>query len=273
MKTSLKLFPNIAAFVTFCAAMALTSVTADQNRGGGSGSDDQHLFEIELSMAPTADAPPGSSARLSFEAETENGTATAQLEVKARNLAPATYTVAVTLKSDGSSVPLGTFTVDNEGEGEIEFGHEGTPFPSGLDPANISAVTITAVNGVVLFTADLTDLTNAGSMNINVSAAAVAGPGVPNATGNLTINGFLSRGRAKGSLQFMGHGLPANTVVFLTVNGMPVKNLRTNKAGDVNVKIGPKGKTGTIIPGITLAGITSVAIVDANGNVLLQVSL
>jgi len=232
--------------------------------------DDEHLFEIELSMTPTADAPPGSSARISFEAENENGTPTAKLELKTRNLPAGTYTVAVTLKSDGSSVVLGSLTVNNEGEGEIEFGDDGAPFPSGIDPLNVASVTITGVNGVVLFQADLSNLTTASTMNISISASATAGPGVPNATGTVAINGFASRGRVKGSLLFTGHGLPANTPVFLTVNGISVKSFHTNKTGDLNVKIGPKGKTGTILPGVTLAGITSVAIVDRNGNVLLQ---
>jgi hypothetical protein len=235
--------------------------------------DDEHLFEIELSMTPTADAPAGSSARLSFEAENENGTPAAELELKTRNLPAGSYTVAVTLKSDGSSVVVGTLTVDNEGEGEIEFGHDGEPFPSGIDPLNIASVTISAVNGVILFTADLSNLTTASTMNISVSASATAGAGVPNASGTVTINGFVSRGRVRGSLVFTGHGLPTNTDVFLTVNGTAVKKFHINKAGDLNAKIGPKGKTGTILPGVTLAGITSVAIVDRNGNVLLQVSL
>ena len=267
---------TLITVLALSAALPLSNALADHNGGRGGGDDgmnDEHLFEIELSMTPTADAPAGSSARLSFEAENENGTSSAELEVKTRNLSAGSYTVAVTLKSDGSSVVLGTLTVDNEGEGEIEFGHDGTAFPAGIDPLNVGSVTVSAVNGVVLFQADLGNLTTASTMNISISAVATPGAGVPNATGTVSINGFASRGRVKGSLQFTGHGLPANTAVFLTVNGVSVKNLHTNGNGDLNVKIGPKGKTGTILPGVTLAGITSVAIVDRNGNALLQVSL
>lgn len=258
--------------------IALTTATAlaDQNRGRGGhggGEDDQHLFEIELSMMPTADAPAGSSARISLEAENENGTTMGEFEVKVRNLPAGSYSVTATLKSDGSTVVLGTLTVDNEGEGELQLGHDGTPFPANFDPSDVATVSITAVNGVVLFTSDLSSLTTANTMNIGVSQAAVAGAGVPNATGNLTITGFLSHGRVKGSLQFIGHALPTNMQVVITVNGIPAKNLHTSKTGDIRVNLGPKGKTGTIVPGVTLAGITSVALVDRNGNILLQVNL
>jgi hypothetical protein len=254
----------------------LSNASADQNRGrdhGHPGMNDEHLFEIDLSMMPTADAPPNSSARLSFEAENEDGIQSAELKIKTDNLPAGNYSVGATLKSDGSTVVLGSFTVDNEGEGEIEFGHEGTSFPANLDPQDVASVTLTGVNGVVLFTVDLSSLTTATTMNISVSQTAIAGPGVPNATGTLTINGFLSHGRVKGSLQFIGHGLPMNSQVFVTVNGVPVKNTHTNKTGDLNVKLSPQGKTGTIINGVTLAGVTSAAIVDRNGNILLQVSL
>jgi|tagenome__1003787_1003787.scaffolds.fasta_scaffold20939473_1 hypothetical protein len=269
--------PNMLFAAAGCAALALSNASADQNHGrgghGGGGADDEHLFDIEMSMTPTADAPAGASARLSFEAENEDGTTAAELKIETRNLPAATYTVNATLKSDGSAIVLGTFTATNEGEGEIEFGHEGTAFPANLNPLDIASVTITGINGVVLFAVDLTNVTNATTMNISTTVQATAGPAVPNATGSVSVNGFVSRGRVKGSLQFSGHGLPANQVVVLTVNGVAVKTLHTSKTGDFNVKIGPKGKTGTILPGVTLAGITSVAVVDRNGNILLQASL
>jgi hypothetical protein len=256
-----------------CGALGITAVHARD--GGNNGSDDNgdKAFEIELSMMPTTDAPPNSFARLSFEAGTENGTPTAELEIKVRNLPAGSYSVGAVLKSDGSTVVLGTLTVDNEGEGELELGHDGSAFPANVDPLDIGSVNITGVNGVVLFTVDLADLTMASSMNISVNAQLTAGPGVPNATGTVSVSGFASHGRVKGSLQFTGNGLPANTTIVVTVNGVAAKVLHTDKNGNFNVKLGPKGKTGTIVPGITLAGITSVAVLDRNGNVLLQASL
>ncbi len=277
MNRPITVIPSIFLIAAVSAVLSVAIASADQNRGrgghDGGNNDDEHLFEIELSMMPTADAPAGSSARLSFEAENENGTTAAELEVKTKNLPPGTYSVSATLKSDASTVVLGTLTVDNEGEGELELGHDGTPFPANLDPTDVSTVTITGVNGLVLFTVDLSNLTTASSMNISLTAQLTAGAGNPNATGSVSVNGFLSRGRVKGSLQLNGHGLPANAQVVITVNGAPVKNSHTNKTGDLNVKLSPQGKTGTITSGVTLAGVTSVAVVDRNGNVLLQATL
>jgi hypothetical protein len=202
MKTASKFLGTITGVFVLCMSVAISTAYADHGRGGdhggGGGDNDEHLFEIELSMMPTADAPAGSSARISFEAENEDGTTQAELKVRARNLAAGTYSVNAVLKSDGSTIVLGSFTVDNEGEGEIEFGHDGTPFPANIDPLDVASVNIVSVNGVVLFTVDLSDLTMASSMNINVTVQATPGAGNPNAAGSVAINAVLSRGRVKG---------------------------------------------------------------------------
>jgi hypothetical protein len=263
---------NRFLLAAFCIGLSVVTARGhDGGNGGGSNGDDKNV-EIELAMTPTADAPPNSSIKLSFQADNEDGVQTAELKLEPRNLPAATYSVGVTLK-DGTSVVVGTFTVDNEGEGEIEFGHDGNPFPANINPQDIASVTVSGVNGVVLFRADLSSLTSATSMNINVSKEATPGPGVPNATGNVLLNAFLSKGKVKGSLQLIGHGLPPNINVLVAVNGIPVKRLHTSNTGDVIVKLGPKGKTGTIGSGLTLAGVTTVTLTDLSGNVLLQVNL
>ena len=273
METGPKFFAIVAAIFVSCAA--LTSNTfADRNRASDDGMDNEQAFDVDVLMTPTAAAPAGASIEISFEAEDENGAVTsAELELKSRNLPAGTYSAAVTLKSDGSTVVLGSFTVNSEGEGEIEFGEEGTPFPANIDPLDVASVVVTDVNGVVLFTADLTSLTSVSNMNINVTAQLTAGVGVPNANGTVMLNAFLAHGKVKGSLQVTGHGLPTNASVVIAVNGVAVKTVHTSKTGDINVKLGPKGKTSTIANGITLAQITSITVTDRNGNVLLQVSL
>jgi hypothetical protein len=181
------------------------------------------------------------------------------LELEPRGLPAATYTLNAILKSDGSTVLLSTFTVGNQDQEEIEIGHDGAPLPSTVDPLDVASINVTAVNGDILFTADLTTLTNVSTLNVSVNKQATPGAGVPNATGNLIINGFLSRGRVKGFMQFTGQGLPPNAPVAIAVNGVSVKTLRTGKSGNLNVKLSPKGKTATIIPGVTLAGVATVA--------------
>ncbi|HJT80504.1 MAG TPA: hypothetical protein VJ719_04835 [Chthoniobacterales bacterium] len=274
----------MAAALICCGAFAVATASAGQNRGPGGGGnsgrgggdiDDQHLFEIEISMTPTADAPAGSSVRFKLEVEDEDGGARqTEMEIEPRGLPAGSYSVNAIRKSDGGSVLLTAFTVGSgQDDVEVELGHDGTEFPGVINPLDIGSVNLTAVNGVVLFTIDLSNITTANSMNINVNKAAVAGAGVPNASGNVILNAFLSRGRVKGSLIFTGQGLPANMPVFVAVNGVRVKAVRINRNGNFNFKLGPKGKTGQILPGVTLAGITTVALLDRNGNVLLQVSL
>ena len=283
MTTTPRILRFIAAALICCAAFAVATVSAGQNRGPGGGGnsghgggdmDDQHLFEIEILMTPTADAPPNSSVRFKLEVEEEDGSRKTELEVEPRGLPAGSYSVNAIRKSDGGSVLLTTFAVGSgQDDVEIELGHNGTPFPGVIDPLDIASINLTAVNGVVLFTVDLSNLTTAVNMNIHVTKLATPGLGVPNATGNLVLNAFLSRGRVKGSLIFSGQGLPANTQVAIAVNGIRVKNVRINRNGNFNVRLGPKGKNSQILPGITLATITSVTILDRNGNVLLQVSL
>jgi hypothetical protein len=253
-----------------CAAFSVTTVRAQDDGQQGGDIDGNETLDLELMMTPTSAAPAGSSIELSLEAEDENGATDAKLKLETRNLTPGTYSVSVTLKSDGSTVTLGSFTVDAEGEGEIEFGDDGMPFPANFNPMDIATVTVTDSNNVVIFTADLTNLSGMMNQDISANVQATAGLSDPNATGNAMLTAFVSRGRAKGSLQFIGHGLPMNLPIVIAVNGIAAKNLKTDKTGSFNVKLGPKGKNNTIVSGVSLANVTSVTILDNFGNVLLQ---
>jgi hypothetical protein len=290
-------FLNKLFFATFCcAALSVTQLHADHGRHGGgghhggndnggsqnggndnggndNGDDSMHGSEnlhVELPMTPTAAAPAGSSIELSLEGENESGTTDARVELETKNLAAATYSVSLTLKSDGSTVALGTFTVDAEGEAEIEFGGDATPFPADVDPFNIATVTVSDANGVAIFTADLTNLsTTPASTNINDNVQATAGAAAPSATGSATLIAVASHNKTNGSLQFTAKGLSPSMPVVLAVNGIAAKNLKTDKSGNIAVKIGPKGKTGTVVAGVSLTQVSSATLTDRNGNVLL----
>lgn len=260
-----------------CTALSLTTLRAEHGHHGGGGEhgggggDDMNGSEnlhVEVPMTPTTAAPAGSAVELSVEGENENGVSDSKLELETRNLPAATYSVAITLKSDGTTVAIGTFTIDAEGEGEIEFGDEGTPFPAGVNPFDIATVTVNDANGVLLFTADLTNLGGA-STNINNTVQAVAGSAAPNASGTATLIAVASRNKTNGSLQFAAHSLTPSLPVILAVNGVAAKNLKTDKSGNANVKLGPKGKSGVIVNGVTLTQVTSATLLDKNGNVLL----
>src|SRR5215470_16840598 len=148
---------NITALLAaaFCLLLGMSVAKADDNEQGGDieGTEDLH---IEMQMTPTGAAPPGSSIELQLEADNEDGTTQAELELDENGLPAGTFTVSVTLKSNGSTVQLGTFTIgngqtqavikfssedenendneqgdenENDNEGEIEL-----PFPANVNP-------------------------------------------------------------------------------------------------------------------------------------------
>jgi hypothetical protein len=228
-------------------------------------------------MTPTAAAPAGSSIEVSLEAEDDNGTNGAKLELQTKGLSAGTYFVSVTLKSDGSTVTLGSFTLSG-GDADVEFSTEGeddneeASFPANLNPLDIATISVSDANNVVLFTADLTTLSAVASMNLNASVQATHGPAAPSAAGSAMLTAFVSHGQAKGSLQFNAQGLPANMQLVVTINGITanVKKAKTDKSGNASIHIGPKGKTGTVAPGVTMFQINSVRLMDKSGNVLLS---
>ena len=59
---------------------------------------------------------------------------------------------------------------------------------------------------------------------------------------------------------------------MVAINGTNVKKAKSNKTGNVNILLKPKGKTGTVAPGVNLFKVTSVSLHDKFGNVLLSAS-
>ena len=97
--------------VLACAgSLGLVALRADDGQQGGNINGTESLG-LEVTMTPTAAAPAGSSIKASLEADDEDGVTQAKLKLESQGLAAGTYSVSVTLKSDGSTVPLGTFTV------------------------------------------------------------------------------------------------------------------------------------------------------------------
>lgn len=301
MNTVFKFLTKSLFALTFCGALGLTSVRAHDGGGDDDGQcggdiDGAELVHVDLVMTPTASAPAGSSIRLSFEAKDDDGVTEAELKLKARSLVSGTYSVSVTLKSDGSAVALGIFTVNAEGEAEIEFSRENesdhvtehhhsgggdddgdddggddnevtSPFPDGFNPLDIATVTVSDANSTPLFTANLTNVTS-GSMNISATVQATAGAGAPNANGTASISAALKKNRVNGSLRFVAHSLQGKLPVTLTVNGAAAKNLKTDKRGNLAVKLQPSGKNGTIA-GVSLTSVHTVILQDKSGNALL----
>ena len=254
-----------------CIASLTPRLRADDGVEGGDIQGSESVDQ-EIVMTPTAAAPTGSTMELSLEAQDDQGSTTADLKLEGSGFFAGTYLVSATLKSDGSSLSLGNFSVDSEGEAEIEFGGEATPFPANLNPLDIATVSILDSNLVIIFTANLNQISGSSVATRTATVQALPGSTDPNATGTAVLNAVFSGGQAKGSLQLIGHGLPAKLQLAVKVNGIlsNVKKITTDKGGNVSVNIGPKGKAGTVATGVTLFQVNSIQLSDRFGNALLS---
>jgi hypothetical protein len=275
-----------------CLSLGLSVGRADDD-GDEQGGDIEgtETLDVEIQMTPTAAAPAGSSIELSLEAEDDNGTTDATLTLEPQGLPAGTYFVSVTLKSDGSTVALGSFTVgagddeddqgdddnqgdEDQGDNEVVFGAEddAIPFPANFNLLDIATVSVADANGVVLFTADLTNVSSVATMNLNATVQGTAGPGHPSAAGNAVLTAFVTNGAAKGMLQLNAHGLPPSTALTAAINGATAKKATSDKTGNASILIAPKKKAGTVAPGVNLFSVRSVSLRDKFGNVLLSFS-
>lgn len=277
----MKTIPKIVTILFFTAACCMsshfTTARADDGERGGE-IDGTEQENVDVMMTPTASAPAGSSIELSLKAEDEDGTTDAELKLQARGLPAGNYSVSVTLKSNGSTVALGTFSVGSTGGAEVEFATtpedaEEKPFPANFNPMDIATVSVANAAGVVLFTADLTKVNTTNGMSLNATVNGQPGPADPNASGTAILTANSSKSGPKGQVQLIGSGFPMRTQLTTLVNGSIVsKKAKTDNNGAFNFNFGPKGKTSTVAPGITLFQITSMTLKDNAGNVLMTFS-
>ena len=298
MKPNRNLSITVLLAAAFCLSLGMSVAKADDNEQGGDieGTED---LQIEMQMTPTGAAPPGSSIELQLQADNEDGTTQAELELDENGLPSGTFTVSVTLKSDGSTVQMGTFTIANgQTEAEVKFSNENEnddqgenddnqgdnqnendgneidlPFPANVNPFDIATVSVSDSSGVVLFTADLTN----PSTTITTLTGNITGkPGRmhPNATGSAVLNAIASHSRPNGSLRITGHGLPPNTLLNVAINGKAsnTNNFRTSSMGTANIRITPTVQTRTVARGVNLLQIKKVILTTKSGNVLLNFS-
>lgn len=272
MKISARLGMFASSALCCFLLFVLAPLRADDGQEGGDDVNGSESVHVEIAMTPTASAPMGSSAEVSLGAEDEDGATDATLKLETKGLPADTYTVGVTLKSDGSTVSLGSFPL-TAGEAEIEFGSEDEeneiPFPATFNPLDIATVFISNSANVVLFTADLTAASTASSMIRNATVQVSPAPSNPLATGHALLNAQVIKGKTKGMLQVSVQGLPMNLPLTITTNGVAAKNAKTDKAGNLSVTLGPKGKTGTVAQGVNLFNVISMAVHDKFGNLLL----
>ena len=298
MKPNRNLSITVLLAAAFCLSLGMSVAKADDNEQGGDieGTED---LQIEMQMTPTDAAPPGSSIELQLQADNEDGMTQAELELDEHGLPAGNFTVSVTLKSNGSPVQLGNFTIANgQTEAEIKFSNENEnddqgenddnqgdnqnendgneielPFPANVNPFDIATVSVSDSSAVVLFNADLTN----PSTTITTLTGNITGkPGRmhPNATGSAVLNAIASHSRPYGSLRITGHGLPPNTLLNVAINGKASykNNARTSSMGTASIRITPTVQTRIVARGVNLLQIKKVTLTTKSGNVLLNFS-
>ena len=297
--SSLKNVQTFLLTLACCSALGFSAHAISDDGEQGGDIEGTESLETEIALTPTAAAPAGSKIEAALAAQDENGATTATLTLQTEGLAAGTYGVSVTLKSDGSTVVLGSFDVitvsvtpstgddssdteastDTEIEGEVEFGTDtGILLPANFNPLDIATIFVTDANSVVLFTADLSA---AASTNLNASVQATAGATAPSAAGNAVLIAHAKRGATKGMLMLNARGLPPSTLLTIAINGAAAGTvtsdargqvrLRKSKSGGGNHKKGGSGAA-TLPSTVNLFSITSVSLNDAGGNVLWSVS-
>ena len=285
------------------AALSLLGLAFAPNLHADSG-DQEHL-EFKAALLPTADAPAGASGKAELNADDKHGTTKATLKIEAKGLAPAIYTVNVALKSDTTTVTLGSLVVtgsavvsgstvvsgtgsddsdSNEthgGRGDAEEGRDasvvfggkkGLPFPDGFDPFDIGAISVVDPNVVVMLNGDLTSGTTQQRIMRKEVVSVVPGVAAPNAQGKLNITAVSKNGVEKAVISLFARKVPANLSFNVDVNGTQVGQGVSSKRGEIRLGQTPGKHKGFAGFGQDVSGLNlqSVILTTGTGDVILS---
>jgi len=236
---------------------------------------------LTIDVGFTAASGTTTSAKGVLEATSINGTDRGSLDVRTTGLEAGIYTVSAVTESSTTPVTLGTFDVRaprTSGSAPAPMaprrvttnsrfgGPRGIPFPNGVDPFDLSSLAISDSNANVLFTADLTTATNGA---FSASTPIVSGSGVT-AIGSAQIHALARDGVVNGTLTVKARGLPANTTYTYAIDGADTGTVTTGSRGSLRLVATEKPAGGTLPPTVNLFTVTSVAVLDGSGNVILS---
>lgn len=267
-------------------AITSTAVFADNDGDDNNGTSAALIVSLEArtKLAPPV-APivlPGPSGAAEVEVRTVDGVTNAEVELSTRGLAADTYTVAVTKKSGGSAVTLGTFIVapvvtpavvgkgaskDGDGKGKIEFSTKTGTLPAGFDGFDVASITVIDSKAVIVLGGDLTK-----SVDLVKRVRMIADASVPAAAGFVSISSSTRAGVTTPRFLLTARGLTPAVVVAgvnaaaatglqLAINGADVQAVTPDARGRVTVRSLPAS--------VDILGIKNVTIHDAaNVNLL-----
>jgi hypothetical protein len=243
---------SIASTLGLIASLTITQVAKadDGDRGKGHHFCGVETFAAHIVLSPTDNAT-NATGKLELRACNKNGKTNAQMQIQTLGLAPGDYTVAASLKSDGSSVNIGTITVGNphgRGPGHLHdngLGNDGNHghayghfrsanrlvLPGSVDPGDISQITVSDTNSVTDLIGDFVNLAHKSFVLMKDCVTVSPGDVATNASGCACLN---IRARGTNITAFASIAvchLPTNTLLNVTFDSQPVGTVTTSRRG------------------------------------------
>lgn len=279
---ALKLPTLLSSLSVAILTITSTAAYADEDDSDNDGPSAALIVSLEARTKlspPVAPAVlPGPTGAAEVEARNVDGVTSAEVEVSTRGLAADTYTVAVTKKSDGSAITLGTFTVapivpavttgkdrdarEGKGKGKIKikFSTKSGTLPAGFDAFDVATLTVSGSKGEVALGGDLTQ-----STDLVKRARLVADASVPTASGYVSLFSATRAGVVTAPrFSLLASGFTPADVLQLAIDGADVQAVTPDKNGRINVRSLPAT--------VNIPGIKKVAIHNAANVNLLSVS-
>jgi len=154
-------------------------------------------------------------------------------------------------------------SLTNDTVGEVTFGgdedDDGQAFPAGFNPLDIASVQITDATGVVMMTADFTNLGGTTSATFTAKVKVTPGPAAPLASGKAVASSKVRHHRLHQTFELAAKGLPASSTLNVRINGQVLGQVKTNHAGKTAMHHLPAG--------VVASKVVSLSLEDASGNV------
>lgn len=229
-------------------------------------------------LADTTNAPAKAMGRAAMVGEITSSTNTVAVKVETIGLLVGTYTTSIADQTGTNFFKLGTFDVSVSTNvfcgakativpfGSNTVGGGSFPLPEGLDPTNVTTISISDTNGLADLTGNFTNavLRRPFPCVFDVLTSLVPGPLCTNLVGSARLYVNVTKGITHGGLSLAATGCPPQSTLHLFVNGSEVGTVKTDRRGHVTINKLPKGTD--------FVGLTTIAAEDADGNVAFSVN-
>jgi hypothetical protein len=227
-------------------------------------------------LADTTNAPAKAMGRAAMQGEITDTTNTVAIKVETLGLLVGTYTTSITDQTGTNTYTLGTFDVNVRSNvfcgvkatvipfGSNTVGGGSFPLPTGLDPTNLTTITISDTNAVADLTGDFANAHRRFPCIFNTVISLAPGPLCTNLVGTAGLHIEVKKGNTHGSFSLVASGAPPKATLHLFVNGVEAGTVKTDRRGRVSIHKLPKGSD--------LLDLTTVAAQDADGNVAFSVN-